>query len=271
CPHLPLLLPPLLLLLPLLPPPVLAPAPGPGPGLGCPSSACVVPGLRTPNACGCCVLCLRLGGDPRGGRDAVGARARRCRQSLVCASRRRPGGPDPQASRSCLCQPAGTACGPDGRWRGDPRALRPLIRHRRAARGHITSRKVSCFLPVPTIILSPQKIHNITRAQVYPSCDMKAVSTAVGTWRKVCWGSGVTLLEELPGDRANTAVQAWGGPLQDEGTGWVLIDQLMKEDEGVYQCPVANTAGEAHADGSITVLEQNRNKEAYLLARDNPA
>lgn len=50
------------------------------------------------------------------------------------------------------------------------------------------------------------------------------------------------------------------------------IDRLMKEDEGVYQCHTANIAGEAHADGSITVLEQNKSKkEASLLAWDNSA
>ncbi|NWJ03957.1 IBPL1 protein, partial [Crypturellus undulatus] len=62
-------------------------------------------------------------------------------------------------------------------------------------------------------------------------------------------------MEELPGDRVNMAVQVRGGPSQNEGTAWVLINPLMKEDEGIYQCHATNMAGEAHADGSITVIE----------------
>ncbi|KAM6227875.1 insulin-like growth factor-binding protein-like 1 [Spheniscus humboldti] len=116
----------------------------------------------------------------------------------------------------------------------------------------------------PAIVVSRKKIHNVTGAQVYLSCELKAVPTPVITWRKVSESrERVKLLEELPGDTANMAVQVRGQPSQHRGTGWVL---------GVYQCHTANIAGEAHADGSITVLEQNKSKkEASLLAWDNSA
>ncbi|KAM6036238.1 LOW QUALITY PROTEIN: insulin-like growth factor-binding protein-like 1 [Theristicus caerulescens] len=128
----------------------------------------------------------------------------------------------------------------------------------------------------PVIVVSPKKVHNVTGARVYLSCEVKAVPTPVITWRKGCWGSqsrkGVELPEELPGGRANMAAQVQGGPSQHGGTGWVLIDRLMKEDEGVYQCHTTNMAGEGHADGSITVLQQNKSKkEALVLAWDSPA
>ncbi|KAM7076799.1 LOW QUALITY PROTEIN: insulin-like growth factor-binding protein-like 1 [Ciconia maguari] len=123
----------------------------------------------------------------------------------------------------------------------------------------------------PVIIVSPKKIYSVTGAQVYLSCEVKAAPTPVITWRKVESRKEVKLLEELPGDRANMAVQVRGGPSQHEGTEWVLID-LMKEDMGVYQCHATNVTGEAYADGSITVLEQNKSKkEASFLAWDNPA
>nr|XP_009675200.1 PREDICTED: insulin-like growth factor-binding protein-like 1 [Struthio camelus australis] len=128
------------------------------------------------------------------------------------------------------------------------------------------------FNKAPVIVVSPKKIHNVTGAQVYLSCEVKAVPTAVITWRKVSESpKGVKLLEELPGDRVNMAVQVRGGPSKHEGTGWVLINPLMKEDEGVYQCHATNMAGETRADGSITVTEQNKSKKASLLAWDNPA
>ncbi|XP_010218970.1 PREDICTED: insulin-like growth factor-binding protein-like 1 [Tinamus guttatus] len=128
------------------------------------------------------------------------------------------------------------------------------------------------FLLAPVIVVSPKKIHNVTGVQVYLSCEVKAVPTPIITWRKVSESpKGVKLMEELPGDRVNMAVQVRGGPSQHEGTAWVLINPLMKEDEGIYQCHATNMAGEAHADGSITVIEQNKSKKASLLAWDNPS
>ncbi|KAM6109755.1 LOW QUALITY PROTEIN: insulin-like growth factor-binding protein-like 1 [Phoenicopterus ruber ruber] len=122
-------------------------------------------------------------------------------------------------------------------------------------------------------VISPKKIRNVTGAWMYLSREVKAVPSPVITWRKVSEScKGVKLLEELPGEEANMAVQVQGGPSQHEGTVWVLIDQIMKEDEGIYQCHATNMAGEAQADGSITVLEQNKSKKGGIPSdMGNPA
>ncbi|KAH0628469.1 hypothetical protein JD844_009682 [Phrynosoma platyrhinos] len=80
---------------------------------------------------------------------------------------------------------------------------------------------------------------------------------------------GVKLLEELPGDRVNMAIQVRGGPSKHESTGWVLINPLTKEDEGIYQCHATNMVGETQAEGNIKVLEQNKYKKAHFQALED--
>ncbi|XP_034629767.1 insulin-like growth factor-binding protein-like 1 [Trachemys scripta elegans] len=124
--------------------------------------------------------------------------------------------------------------------------------------------------PAPVIVVPPKKIHNLTGAQVYLSCEVKAVPTPIITWRKVTESpKGVKLLEELPGDRVNMAVQVRGGPSKHESTGWVLINPLMKEDEGVYQCHATNMVGETQAEGNIKVTEQSKSKRTNFLESDD--
>ncbi|XP_062456157.1 insulin-like growth factor-binding protein-like 1, partial [Rhea pennata] len=269
---LPLLLP--LLLPPLLPPLLPAAAEGCGPcepGRCPPPPRCAAPELTAPDECGCCERCLGAEGEACGGRGAGGARGPRCGPGLVCVSRWRPGGEALEGAGLCVCKEDGAVCGSDGRSYRSLCALH--LRSWAALRGGGERiRKAhdgECKL-APVIIVSPKKIHNVTGAQVYLSCEVKAMPTPVITWRKVSeLPKGVKLLEELPGDRVNMAVQVRGGPSKHESTGWVLINPLMKEDEGVYQCHATNMAGEAHADGSITVTEQNKSK-ASLPTWDNP-
>ncbi|KAJ7335166.1 hypothetical protein JRQ81_013107, partial [Phrynocephalus forsythii] len=114
----------------------------------------------------------------------------------------------------------------------------------------------------PAIVVPPKRIHNVTGAQVYLSCEVKAVPTPIITWKKVTESpKGVKLLEDLPGDRVNMAIQVRGGPSKHESTGWVLINPLTKEDEGVYQCHATNMVGETQAEGNIKVLDHSRNKK----------
>ncbi|KAG8130337.1 hypothetical protein E2320_016889, partial [Naja naja] len=80
---------------------------------------------------------------------------------------------------------------------------------------------------------------------------------------------GVRLLEELPGDRVNMAVQVRGGPSKHESTGWVLINPLTKDDEGVYQCHATNMVGETQAEGTIKVLHQSKNKKDHFPASED--
>ncbi|GAB5579934.1 insulin-like growth factor-binding protein-like 1 [Prionailurus iriomotensis] len=108
----------------------------------------------------------------------------------------------------------------------------------------------------PMVVIPPRSVHNVTGAQVYLSCEVRAVPTPVITWRKVTQSpEGTQVLEDLPGDHVNIAVQVRGGPSDHEATAWILINPLRKEDEGVYLCHSANAVGEAESHGTVTVMD----------------
>ncbi|KAF4025510.1 hypothetical protein G4228_017462 [Cervus hanglu yarkandensis] len=126
------------------------------------------------------------------------------------------------------------------------------------------------FLPAPVVITPPQSVHNVTGAQVYLSCEVRAVPTPVVTWRKVTRSpAGTQAMEDLPGDHVNIAVHVRGGPSDHEATAWVLIDPLRKEDEGLYQCHSANVLGEAQAHGTVTVVGRSQRRAARFPAPDD--
>ncbi|XP_010845414.1 PREDICTED: insulin-like growth factor-binding protein-like 1 [Bison bison bison] len=122
----------------------------------------------------------------------------------------------------------------------------------------------------PVVITPPQSVHNVTGAQVYLSCEVRAVPTPVVTWRKVTRSpEGTQVMEELPGDHTNIAVQVQGGPSDHEATAWVLINPLRKEDEGVYQCHSANAVGEAQSHGTVTVVDRSQYRAPRFPAPDD--
>ncbi|XP_002708211.3 insulin-like growth factor-binding protein-like 1 [Oryctolagus cuniculus] len=273
-PRSPLLPPPLMLLL------LLLPLPPPAPGLGlrgagsrrpecgpcqperCPAFAhCPAPGIAARDECDCCALCLGAEGASCGGRAGA-----RCGPGLVCASRA--AGAAPEGTGLCMCAQRGTVCGSDGRTYPSVCALRLRALHApRAHPGHLhKARDGPCEL-APVVVMPPRGARNITGAQVHLSCEVRAVPTPVITWRKVMQSPGGTqVLEVLPGDHVNIAIQVRGGPSDHEATAWILINPLRKEDEGVYQCHAANAVGEAQALGTVMVLELGKDKWPHLPA-----
>ncbi|XP_016078258.1 PREDICTED: insulin-like growth factor-binding protein-like 1 [Miniopterus natalensis] len=122
----------------------------------------------------------------------------------------------------------------------------------------------------PVVIIPPRSVHNVTGAQVYLSCEVKAVPPPVIMWRKVTQSpQGTQVLEDLPGDHVNIAVQVRGGPSDHEATAWILINPLRKEDEGVYQCHSANAVGETQSHGKVTVSDLNTYKALRFPAPDD--
>ncbi|XP_069092566.1 insulin-like growth factor-binding protein-like 1 [Pleurodeles waltl] len=226
----------------------------------CPSVICQVPELLVKDDCGCCKQCLSVEGEECGGR---GERRARCGAGLVCVSQSRAGGTE--GTGLCVCEEDGAVCGSDGRSHQSVCALH-LNSWEAAHSGRDRIHKVhdgECKL-APVITIAPKRIHNTTGAQVHLSCEVKAVPTPIITWRKVTESpKGIKLLEELPGDRVNMAVQVRGGPSRHESTGWVLINPLMKEDEGIYQCHATNMVGETHAEGTIKVMEQLKGRRSH--------
>ncbi|XP_033029280.1 insulin-like growth factor-binding protein-like 1 [Lacerta agilis] len=237
----------------------------------CETARCAAPELTARDECGCCERCLSAEDERCGG-----ARGARCGPGLVCVSQRQAEPPAAEEAQEegtgrCVCKEDGAVCGSDGRSYSSVCALH-LHSWRALHSGRERVRKAhdgECKL-APTIVVPPKRIHNVTGAQVYLSCEVKAVPTPIITWKKVTESpKGVKLLEELPGDRVNMAVQVRGGPSKHESTGWVLINPLTKEDEGIYQCHATNMVGETQAEGNIKVLEQSKNKRGNFPASDD--
>ncbi|KAM5300559.1 insulin-like growth factor-binding protein-like 1 [Ctenodactylus gundi] len=222
---------------------------------------CPAPGIAARDECGCCARCLGAEGASCGG--PAGAR---CGPGLVCASRA--AGAAPEGTGLCVCAQRGAVCGSDGRTYPSICALRLSAWH--APRAHLRhlhkARDGSCEF-APVVVMPPRSAHNVTGAQVYLSCEVRAVPTPVITWKKVTHSpEGTEVLEELPGDHVNVAVQVRGGPSEHEATAWILISPLRKEDEGVYQCRAANVVGEALSHGTVTVLDLSRYRSPHPQA-----
>ncbi|XP_042553433.1 insulin-like growth factor-binding protein-like 1 [Dipodomys spectabilis] len=267
--------PPLLPLLPLL----LLPPPTPGLGLRgatsrhpecapcrpelCPPAPvrCPAPGIAARDECGCCARCVGAEGAGCGGRAGA-----RCGPGLVCASRA--AGAAPEGTGLCVCARRGPVCGSDGRSYPSVCALRwRAWLAPRGRLGHLHKARDGPCEFAPVVLLPPQSIHNVTGAQVYLSCEVRAVPAPVITWRKIMHSpEGTEVLEELPGDHANIAVHVRGGPADHEATAWILINPLRKEDEGMYQCHATNVIGESQSYGTVTVLDLSRYKSPLAPA-----
>ncbi|EFB16853.1 hypothetical protein PANDA_002929, partial [Ailuropoda melanoleuca] len=150
-------------------------------------------------------------------------------------------------------------------------ALRLRARHApRPHPGHLHKARDGPCEFAPVVVTPPQSVHNVTGAQVYLSCEVRAVPTPVITWRKVTQSpEGTQVLEDLPGDHINIAVQVRGGPSDHEATAWILINPLRKEDEGVYLCHSANAVGEAQSHGTVTVLDLSKFTAPHLPAPED--
>nr|XP_044635128.1 LOW QUALITY PROTEIN: insulin-like growth factor-binding protein-like 1 [Equus asinus] len=220
----------------------------------CPSPGrCAAPGIAARDECGCCARCLGPKSARCGGRAGA-----RCGPGLVCASRA--AGTAPEGTGLCVCAQRGAVCGSDGRSYASVCALRLRAQHApRAHPGHLHKARDGPCEFAPVVVLPPRSVHNITGTQAHLSCKVRAVPAPVITWRKVTQSpEGTHVLEDLPGDHVNIAVQVQGGPSDHEARAWILIHPLRKEDEGVYQCRSANVVGEAQSYGTVTVTDLSK-------------
>ncbi|XP_075459093.1 insulin-like growth factor-binding protein-like 1 isoform X2 [Ascaphus truei] len=186
----------------------------------CRPVTCAAPELLTKDECDCCERCLSLEAEECGGQ---GERRARCAPGMVCVSRSSSGSGSSSSDGTgfCLCEEDGAVCGSDGRSHSSVCALRLhswMSLHQGKDNIHKVHDGECKFAPI--IVVAPRKIHNVTGAQVYLSCEVKAVPTPSISWRK--------------------------------------INPLVKEDEGTYQCHATNMVGETYADGIIKVTEHGK-------------
>ncbi|XP_076989742.1 insulin-like growth factor-binding protein-like 1 [Tamandua tetradactyla] len=233
----------------------------------CPAPArCPLPGIAVRDECGCCARCLGAEGASCGG--PAGAR---CGPGLVCASRA--AGAAPEGTGLCVCAQRGAVCGSDGRTYPSVCALRLRARDvPHAHPGHLHKVRDGPCEFAPVVVTPPGSAENVTGAQAHLSCEVRAVPAPVLRWRKVLPSSpaGTQVLEELPGDHDNIAIQVQGGPSDHKVATRLLISPLRKADEGVYQCHWANAAGEAQAQGSVKVIGPRDYRGPLLPAPDGP-
>ncbi|XP_006729192.1 insulin-like growth factor-binding protein-like 1 [Leptonychotes weddellii] len=125
----------------------------------------------------------------------------------------------------CVCAQRGAVCGSDGRSYPSICALRLRVRHApRPHPGHLHKARDGPCEFAPLVVTPPRSVHNVPGTQVNLSCEVRAVPTPVVTWRKVTQSpEGTQVLEDLPGDHVNIAVQVQGGPSDHEATAWVLV------------------------------------------------
>nr|XP_033802718.1 insulin-like growth factor-binding protein-like 1 isoform X1 [Geotrypetes seraphini] len=234
----------------------------------CEPVVCKAPELQVKDDCGCCEQCLSVEGERCGGKAEW---RDRCGPGLVCMSQGQGEENQSEGSGICICKEDGVVCGSNGKSYHSICALHLqswIALHSGKDRIHKLRDGECTFAPMFTV--TPKNIHNATGAQVYLSCEVKAVPTPIIKWRKVTESpKGSKLLEELPGDRVNVAIQVRGGPSKHKSTGWVLINPLTKEDEGIYQCQATNMVGEAHAEGMITVTEQSKTQRTIHIPSDD--
>ncbi|XP_073405849.1 insulin-like growth factor-binding protein-like 1 isoform X2 [Dendrobates tinctorius] len=263
----------------------------------CRSVTCAAPELLTKDECDCCDRCLSVEGEECGGRDESRSRCAPGMVCVSRSSFGSESSSLSDGTGFCLCEEDGAVCGSDGRTHSSVCALRlhgwktqrqgessvhkvhdgectfgPAPEKNANAESTRNSPRLNCLedlhkrlspagtalVSAPVITVAPKKIHNVTGAQVYLSCEVKAVPTPSISWRKVTESpKGVRLFEELPGDRVNVAVQVRGGPSRHESSSWVMIKPLTKEDEGTYQCHATNMVGDAFAEGSIKVSQHS--------------
>ncbi|MGH0128807.1 UNVERIFIED_CONTAM: hypothetical protein FKN15_052138 [Acipenser sinensis] len=112
----------------------------------------------------------------------------------------------------------------------------------------------------PFIATPPRDIVNVEGSDVIFGCEVSSFPMAIVEWRK----EGNSIF--LPADDSHMAVQARGGPQRFELTGWLQIQRVQKEDEGMYTCCAKNEFGEVSASARLQVI----NPDSPLASKVKP-
>ncbi|XP_029463741.1 kazal-type serine protease inhibitor domain-containing protein 1-like [Rhinatrema bivittatum] len=214
---------------------------------------------RVRGRCGCCWACAAGEGQPCDlpqGRHVYG----RCGDGMECLA---PEGELAGSARlpapSCVCSSRQPLCGTDRN------TYRNSCHFREAAgSGRKQNLAVAHMGPcnkAPVIVSPPQDIVTLEGHDIIFGCEVSSYPVAFLRWRKE-GGSGF-----LPGDDSHIAIQARGGPQRYAITGWLQIQEIQKQDEGLYTCYSRNEFGQASASARLWVVPPDSPLAVYVQTR----
>ncbi|KAK6493739.1 kazal-type serine protease inhibitor domain-containing protein 1-like [Huso huso] len=151
--------------------------------------------------------------------------------------------PEPQ----CVCTSQEVLCGSDGKTYENICKFRErMFQHRQ--KEELTAAHQGPCKTAPFIATPPRDIINVEGSDIIFGCEVSSYPMAIVEWRK----EGNSIF--LPADDSHMAVQARGGPQRFELTGWLQIQRVRKEDQGMYTCYAKNQFGEASASARLQVI-----------------
>ncbi|KAK1175160.1 kazal-type serine protease inhibitor domain-containing protein 1-like [Acipenser oxyrinchus oxyrinchus] len=216
------------------------------------------PAGRVQDHCGCCWECSNAEGqlcDLDTSSNFYGM----CGKDLECEIQDKDLNsgeiPEPQ----CVCTRQEVLCGSDGKTYENICKFREgQFRHRK--KEELTVAHKGPCKTAPFIATPPRDIVNLEGSDVIFGCEVSSYPMAIVEWRK----EGNSIF--LPADDSHMAVQARGGPQRFELTGWLQIQRVQKEDEGMYTCCAKNEFGEVSASARLQVI----NPDSPLASKVKP-
>ncbi|XP_066575794.1 kazal-type serine peptidase inhibitor domain 2 [Amia ocellicauda] len=210
--------------------------------LGCPAG-------RVRDCCGCCWECgnsERQHCDLDPSSNFYG----KCGEGLECQVLEEDVKSGDIPERHCVCSSQEIICGSDGKTYENICQFRDAHYRSREA-GDLTVAHNGPCRAEPFIAVSPHDVLNMEGSDIIFGCEVFSYPMAFIEWRK----EGNSIF--LPADDSHIAVQARGGPQCFELTGWLQIQNIQKEDEGVYTCLAKNEFGEVSASARLQVVERD--------------
>nr|XP_006629200.1 PREDICTED: kazal-type serine protease inhibitor domain-containing protein 1-like [Lepisosteus oculatus] len=204
------------------------------------------PAGRVRDRCGCCWEC----GNGQGQLCDLSPSSHfygRCGEGLACRIPEEDMKSGEIPEPRCVCSSQEVICGSDRKTYGDICQFRGAQYRSRETQVLTVVHSGPCRAE-PFITTSPRDIINMEGSDVIFGCEVSSYPTALIEWRK----EGKSIV--LPADDSHIAVQARGGPQRFELTGWLQIQNIKKEDGGVYTCFAKNEFGEASASAELKVV-----------------
>ncbi|XP_041917127.1 kazal-type serine peptidase inhibitor domain 2 [Alosa sapidissima] len=213
------------------------------------------PAGRVRDACGCCWECGNAEGqfcdaDPAAGFYGRCAEGLRCRvppreraRFLTSAAEE-----EETPKAVCVCAKHEVLCATDGKTYENKCQLRSAQRGLAQGESRPTVAHYGPCRSKPVITIGPQTSHMLEGSDAVFVCEVSSYPLATVHWRK----DGKNIFR--PSDDSNIATQARRGPQRFELTGWLQIQSVRPDDEGVYTCAARNAFGEASASARLQVL-----------------